>query len=164
MLTLTRKADYALISLTHMARGQGECCSAREIAERYNMPLPLLMNVLKRLARRGLTESVRGPRGGYRLALPADEIRLSDMIQAVEGPIQLTRCSPTHDEKGLGGEQRSRPSCDVGEACPVRKSIHLVHDRLIRFLDDVTLAEIAANASPQSDTPAKRETSKVASA
>ena len=93
MLTLTRKTDYALISLTHLAQNPGVCTSAREIAELYHMPLPLLMNVLKLLTGRGFVKSVRGPRGGYTLAQSAESISLSDTIRAVEGPIKLVRCA-----------------------------------------------------------------------
>ena len=67
MLSLTRKTDYALIALSHMAHDPEGCCSAREIATRYRVPLPLLMNILKLLTRRGFAKSARGPHGGYRL-------------------------------------------------------------------------------------------------
>ena len=73
MLAFTRKTDYALIALTHMAKHSEECNSAREIAGLYGIPLPLLMNILKQMAQRGLAQSVRGPRGGYRLAMPPEK-------------------------------------------------------------------------------------------
>ncbi len=56
MLTFSRKTDYALIALTHMAYDRDGCSSAREIAGHYGMPLPLLMNVLKQLAQAGLAQ------------------------------------------------------------------------------------------------------------
>lgn len=92
MLSFTRKTDYALISLAHMARGQGSCCSAREIATHYGMPMPLLMNILKVLNQHGITRSIRGPRGGYQLAKAPKDVTLHDIIVAVDGPVALTHC------------------------------------------------------------------------
>ena len=74
MLTLTRKTDYALIALTHLAQARERCICAREIAEKYGLPSALLMNLLKQLAQKGLVKSSRGPRGGYTLGAPPGQI------------------------------------------------------------------------------------------
>ena len=150
MLTLTRKTDYALIALTHLAQEPAGCSSAREIAERYQIPLPLLMNVLKLLTQRGLARSVRGPRGGYTLAEPAGGITLRSIVQAVEGPVHLVRCVPRREESGFVGGKKA---CELMAQCPVRSSIHKVHDRLIQFLDELTLADIV-NHHGDADQPA----------
>jgi Rrf2 family protein len=133
MLTLTRRTDYALIALVHLAQAPEACCSAREIASKYHLPLPLLMNLLKVLTQKGLAKSVRGPRGGYTLALPAEKISLHDIICAVEGPTQLVLCI----EQNKGDAE-----CGLVTSCPVHSPIHRVHDRLIQFLSGVSLAEI----------------------
>lgn len=148
MLTLTRKTDYALIALTHLAQESRCCSSAREIAERYGVPLPLLMNILKLLAQRGLARSSRGPRGGYALARSAAEITLHDVICAVEGPIQLVQCAEvaSADLDPAAGSARSG-ECELVSSCPVRSPIRRVHDRLIEFLNGVTLADMAGNGS-----------------
>ncbi len=147
MLTLTRKTEYALIALTHMA-GEGESCSsAREIASRYNMPVPLLMNVLKLLTQQGLAKSIRGPRGGYRLALPATEISLNDVIRAVEGPVHLVTCLD-HTRKIDPGSPAD--TCGMMPSCPVRSPIHRVHGRLVEFLKGVTLADVLESRPDQS--------------
>ena len=144
MLTLTRKTDYALIALTHLAQDVRGCSSAREIASQYQLPLPLLMNVLKELSQHGLIESVRGPRGGYTLAVSPEKVTLNDIIRAVEGPIHLVPCVPRRGGKGemLGGKDE----CERVPICPVRSSIHRVHHRLIQFLDDVSLADVVDNS------------------
>ncbi|GMV97770.1 MAG: Rrf2 family transcriptional regulator [Phycisphaerae bacterium] len=143
MLALTRKTDYALIALVHMAQDPEGCCSAREIATRYRVPLPLLMNILKLLTRRGLAKSARGPRGGYTLAVPAGEISLYDVIGAVEGPVQLVQCveykprqAPDDPLKVLG--------CDLVTVCPVHSPIQAIHGKLVEFLSGVTLADVVA--------------------
>jgi Rrf2 family protein len=143
MLTLTRKTDYALIALTHLAQAQDHCVCAREIAEKYGLPLPLLMNLLKQLAQRGLTRSVRGPRGGYVLGSPPSQITLHDVIVAVEGPVQLVQCVDGCSDEP---QAESEEPCDLESSCPVRSPIHRIHHRLVQFLATVTLAEIAENS------------------
>ncbi len=155
MLTLTRKTDYALIALTHLAHDGQNCCSAREIAKRYGLPLPLLMNLLKLLAQKGLTRSARGPRGGYTLAIPAGQISLDDIIRAVEGPIHLVQCiEHRHDDAEHGHSE-----CELVACCPVRSPVHRIHDRLVEFLKGVTLADIADNKAccKQDSTATARE-------
>ena len=69
MLRLSKKADYALMAMKHLAtRPDAPSASAREIAEQYDIPIELMAKVLQRLARRGLLTSHQGTRGGYRLA------------------------------------------------------------------------------------------------
>ncbi len=143
MLTLTRKTDYALIALSHLAWNPGRVVSAREIASKYKVPLALLMNLLKQCAAQGLVESVRGARGGYRLGKPAEKIALVELVEAIEGPLRLSSCRP-----GTGGNGRQDASpCQVGTCCPVRVAINKVHMRLQGLLADMTLADVVGMAS-----------------
>jgi Rrf2 family protein len=91
VFALTRKTDYALIAMTSMAKDHG-LVSARGLAIRLNLPLPVLRNVLKQLSQGGLINSSRGQHGGYQLARPADRITLVDLIEAIEGPLHLVMC------------------------------------------------------------------------
>jgi Rrf2 family protein len=143
MLAFSRKTDYALIALTHLARQSDDTHSAREIANRYGVPLPLLMNILKSLAQNGLTQSTRGPRGGYSLGRPASQINLHDIITAVDGPVQLVQCVDWYDHKQRG---KVKSGCEIMGKCPARPTVHLIHDRLVKFLEDVTLADVVQNA------------------
>ena len=147
MLTLTRKTEYGLIALTHMALGQGGVSSAREIAGRYGVPLALLMNVLKQLAQSGLIHSARGPTGGYSLTLPPEKISLLDIFRAIEGPVHLTYCSGLKDsDYGSNGEKKKR--CQIMGNCPVGASIRKVDGRLTEFLEKITLADIIECRTP----------------
>jgi Rrf2 family protein len=96
MLRLSKKADYALIAMRHLAGAQADgSVSAREIAESYGIPAELLAKVLQRLVRSRLLVSVQGTRGGYRLAGDARLLTVADVIQAIDGPVAVTACSPT---------------------------------------------------------------------
>src|SRR5436305_13218465 len=94
MLRLSKKADYALMAMKHLAlRGDRGASSAREIAELYDIPIELKAKVLQRLVRRGLLASHQGTRGGDQLGRQAVQISIADVIQAIEGPVTVTACS-----------------------------------------------------------------------
>src|SRR5438105_2697279 len=109
MLRLSKKADYALIAMKHLALRPDEAASsAREIAEQYDIPVELMAKVLQRLAREGLLASHQGTRGGYQLSRAPSAISVADVIQAVDGPLTVTACST--DEE----------NCDQYSKCSVR--------------------------------------------
>ncbi|PYR93336.1 MAG: hypothetical protein DMF84_10120 [Acidobacteria bacterium] len=92
MLRLSKKADYALMAMKHLAvRTDVASASAREIAEQYDIPIELMAKVLQQLARRGLLTSHQGTRGGYQLSKPTTAISVADIIQAIDGPLRAVR-------------------------------------------------------------------------
>ena len=142
MLRLSKKSDYALMAMRHLAlRGdRGASASAREISEAYDIPLELLAKVLQRLVRTKLLVSVQGTRGGYRLGRPATGISVADVIQAVDGPVTVTACSPNDH------------ACDQYTKCSIRDPLWKIKGRILEMLSTVTVAEMAreseAAASP----------------
>src|SRR4029450_13907162 len=94
MLRLSKKADYALMAMKHLAtRPDTASASAREIAEQYDIPIELMAKVLQRLAGRGLRTSHQGTRAGYRLGRASSLISVAEIIQAIDGPLTVTACS-----------------------------------------------------------------------
>ncbi len=142
MLSLTRKADYALVGLVDLARRAPEKASARQLAESSKVPLPMLMNILKELVTSGMVVSTRGVNGGYRLAKDPAEITLRELIQAVEGPINLTVCC-----SGTPQSEQRQP-CDLAGSCPTEAPIRKVNDIFRTFLDRVTLAHLLTDDVP----------------
>lgn len=138
VITLTRKTDYALAALTHLASQAATLTSAREIAERLSLPVPALMNILNQLGHGGLVVSARGPSGGYRLAKRAEEITLADVVEAVDGPVRLTRCSPEKEDVASRRCDR-QTGCTIRE--PLQKLDHIVRD----VFRKVTLDQIVSN-------------------
>jgi Rrf2 family protein len=130
MLKLTKKADYGLISLKHLAM-KGGSASAKEIADAYRIPLPLLAKVLQKLARGGFLRSEHGTYGGYRLARPAGHITALEVIRSIDGPIFLTSCF-------TGGE-----TCDQSTCCTVREPLRKVHDGIQNLLSSISIADMA---------------------
>lgn len=141
MLALTRKTDYAIVALTDLAALAPGRASARQIAERCQVPLPMLMNILKELLNKGLITSTRGTKGGYSLEKSPGEITLAELIQAVEGPVRLTACCEDQQE-------HVEKKCDLEETCPTRSPMQKVNALLYQFLSNVTLRDIATDQLP----------------
>ncbi len=137
MLSLTRKTDYALVALAYLGQRRtvgGDSVSAREIADRFDMPLPLLMNILKELAKARIVSSTRGAAGGYRLAMEPEHVTLLEVVTATEGPIRLAQC--------CSGLPIVGQECRVADDCPIRGPVRHLHDRLSEFMGRITLAEL----------------------
>jgi Rrf2 family protein len=141
MLRLSKKADYALIAMKHLAlRPDQAASSAREIAEQYDIPVELMAKVLQRLARRGLLTSHQGTRGGYRLAKAPSAMSVADIIQAIDGPLTVTACS-TESE-----------NCGQYSKCSVRDPLWRIKDRILAALATCSLQEVSAE--PPLEEPA----------
>ncbi len=138
MLRLSKKADYALMSMKHLAgrHETGGSSSAREIAESYEIPLELLAKVLQRLVRARLLVSVQGTRGGYRLGRAAATISVADVIQAVDGPVTVTACSPDDHR------------CEQYSKCSIRDPLWKIRGRILETLTTVTVADLTIDPPP----------------
>jgi len=142
MLRLSKKADYALMAVKHLAlRADTAAASAREIAEQYNIPVELMAKVLQRLARKGLLVSQQGTRGGYQLARPATVISVADVIQAVDGPLAVTACSTDED------------NCEQYSKCNIRDPLWKIKDRIFQALATCTVFEMATDTVPEPVMP-----------
>jgi Rrf2 family protein len=93
MLALSKKVDYALLSLAYLVEHRGRISSARAIAETHHLPMHQLMNVLKLMHTRGILCSERGVKGGYQICINLDELSLYELIEAVE-QADAERASP----------------------------------------------------------------------
>jgi Rrf2 family protein len=155
MFSLSKRVDYALIALAHLAERPGGVAPAREIAERYDLPLPLLMNILKELHQHGLVSSLRGTKGGYCLDINPWSVSLHDLIVMLEGPVQTTECVPLVESEKLSEDActcegdslvaqstEAACGCRVSRLCPVQAPLKALNDRLVQFLRQVRLSDI----------------------
>jgi Rrf2 family protein len=94
LLRLGKRAEYALIALAHLAQRPEAVASAREIAQSYRLPLPLMMKLLKSLHHQGMVKSVRGVRGGYQLQADLRAVSLEDLLQMLR-PAPVTMGNAT---------------------------------------------------------------------
>ena len=131
MFKLSKKADYGLIALRHLAlNNRHAAASAGDIAELYGISAPLMAKVLQKLAREGLLQARHGSSGGYILAKDPANITALEAISAIEGPVMITSCN-TH-----------RGECDHAEQCTVREPLRRVNDSILHVLGMVTISQM----------------------
>jgi Rrf2 family protein len=135
MTLLSRKADYALLILSHLHQKQAGG-TARAIAERFGLSRPFVANILKELCQTGFVASHRGVKGGYTLAKSAAEISVAGLLGAIDERFQLTVCS-SH------GHTEATP-CSVELSCPIKGPLDEIHARIMAVLAGVTLADLLA--------------------
>jgi len=133
MLRIRKITDYGIVLLTELARGApGEPHAARELSEAVALPMPVVSKTLKALARRGLLVSHRGARGGFSLAREPERIAVSEVIDALEGPVGLTECT-------IAGSE-----CQREAICGVREPWQRINGVIVQALRQVTVADLIA--------------------
>ena len=149
MLKLTKKADYGLIAVKHLAeKGPNGSSSAKEIAEAYRIPAEALAKILQKLAKAKLLVSHHGTNGGYALARDARRISALEVIRAIDGPLFITSCLP-HDTGG----------CEQSGCCTIREPLRQVNESIRALLDDIKIADMRGSRSRAvvTDSRASRE-------
>jgi Rrf2 family iron-sulfur cluster assembly transcriptional regulator len=133
-MQLSTKGRYAVMAMTELAGQQADrAVSLAAIAERQQISRPYLEQLFARLRRQGLVRSVRGPGGGYRLARPASELSVADVVTAVDEELRATRCT------GEG------PGCMPGGARCLTHDLWVETGRQLHaYLSGVTLADVVA--------------------
>jgi Rrf2 family protein len=144
VLSLTRKADYALVAMAELARQKSATLSARRLAELVHVPLPVLTNVLNQLVHHGLVASERGAHGGYRLVREAGRISLAEIIEAIDGQARLAQCCSQSGEVEAGAEAE----CTLEPTCQIKAPVKRVHQSLRQFLNQISLSQIAFDCQP----------------
>jgi len=141
LLKLTKKADYGLIALRHLATVPGATASAKDIADAYHLPVPLLAKVLQTLTRAHILQSVSGTNGGYRLARDAKRISALEVVRAIDGPVILTHCFTEH---GV---------CDQSDNCTVREPLRKVHEAILELLERFKITDLADDGAVKLTPP-----------
>lgn len=139
MIRITKQTDYGIVLLTHLAAHGERLFNAPDLAAETRLPLPMVSKILKVLARDGLLESHRGVKGGYSLARMPEEISVSEIIAALEGPIALTECIEVHGD------------CSHESLCRVRANWQRINDAVRKALDGITLADMAQSGPAPGD-------------
>ena len=133
-MRLSTKGRYAVMAMADLAghAAQARPVALADIAERQEISLSYLEQLFAKLRRGGLVTSVRGPGGGYRLSRPSAEVRIADIIVAVDEPIAATRCK-TGSAKGCTKSGARCVTHDLWEE--LGQQIHV-------FLSSVSLADV----------------------
>jgi Rrf2 family protein len=131
MLRLTKKADYGLMAMKHLAEHADQgACSAKDIAEEYGIPQEALAKILQRLARAELLQSQHGTNGGYTLTRDPRVISAYEVIRAIDGPLFITSCITVRGE------------CDQSERCTIREPLRKVNQSIEDVLKSIALSDM----------------------
>ena len=141
MLKFNRKTEYALISLSYLAKRQSQQISAREINLAYKIPYPVLSKVLQKLNSSGLLVSVQGAKGGYRLARPLDEIKLMDVAELFEGSLGIVEC--IHEQE---------TPCFLNDVCNIKSVFVSLNDKIYDILSQLSLADLVPMTNTTDET------------
>jgi len=137
MIKLSKMTDYAVVLLVCMARQERVLLSASALSQQTNLPEPTVAKLLKIASKAGLVSSHRGAQGGYRLDRAIEDIRITEVIEAVDGPIALTTCLESTGEE-----------CAIQGCCQMNGRWAPVNAAIKSALQDVTLANMIQKARP----------------
>jgi len=131
LLKLTKKADYALMAMKHLAEHASEGSrSAKDVADAFGIPPEALAKILQRLAKAGLLQSHHGINGGYVLARAAHTISAFEVIEAIDGPLFITSCIT------------QRGNCDQTDRCNIREPLRKVNESIEAVLKRIKISHM----------------------
>ena len=137
MLSLSKRADYALLALSHLAVTQAAAperlVNTKEIAEQYEIPVELLAKLLQTLAKNGLVASHPGPTGGYKLLRAPAAISIGEVLAVIDGPLSILQCSNGHGD-----------TCKQFSHCTIRDPLAEIERRVKNLLLEITLEDVSA--------------------
>ncbi len=134
MFQLSKKVEYALIAMRHMAvSGSGTIVTTKEIADRYNLPYDLLAKVMQTLARKGFISSYQGVRGGYIFRHDPRTVKVSDIINAIEGKpnLSIIQC-----------ESETPNNCIIHSTCTIKTPLVKLQSSINTVLKDMSIMEM----------------------
>lgn len=139
MLRLTRRTEYALIAMRHMAQqAPGGLSTAADLAERYSLPRELLAKTLQHMVRLKYLEPAQGSKGGYRLKVGLAEISMVEFLTGLEGPVALVACA-------------DRGECAIFDTCIIKSPLLELNAKMRTFLKRISVADITGKGPVPAD-------------
>lgn len=149
-MKLTSYTNYAMRSLQLAALKSPNLVRVEDVARIHNLSRPHIMKVVHELGKAGYLETLRGRGGGFRLARPAHEIIVGDVVRITEGPLDVVECF-----------NREKNTCPLIGVCILSRKIQEATAAFMAVLDDLTIADISANKGQLMDRIAPLESPSV---
>lgn len=134
MFQLSKKVEYGLIAIRHMAScPQGQIVTAKEIADLYHLPPGLLAKVMQKLARKGYIASYQGVHGGYHLVRNPHTLKVSELINAIQGQpgVAIMQCAAERPE-----------NCIIHSTCTIKSPMVKLQNNINRVFEELTVMEM----------------------
>ena len=140
----SRSAEYAIRAFVYLADvPEGKYAMVKNIAEQSDIPTHFLAKILQQLARKGFLRSSKGPTGGFTLRRPADDISLLELVDSIDGLSEYERCPSGMTE------------CNDEAQCGMHESWKELRSRIMGYLEDTTIADVAAALEKKRESLAK---------
>ena len=149
-MKLTSYTNYAMRSLQLAALKSPDLVRVEDVARIHNLSRPHIMKIVHELGKAGYLETVRGRGGGFRLARPAHEIIVGEVVRITEGPLDVVECF-----------NREKNTCPLIGVCILSRKIQEATAAFMAVLDDLTIADISANKGQLMDRIAPLESPSV---
>jgi Rrf2 family protein len=135
-MRLTKQTNYAIRILMYCAANDGKLSQIPEIATAYNLSEAFLFKILKPIVKHGFAESIRGRNGGIRLAKPASDIKLSDVVRITEDNFAMADCF-----------ESDGTDCPLIDHCGLNSALREALNAFFAVLDKYTIQDIASSNS-----------------
>jgi len=138
-MKITQEADYGLRVVLHLCKiGYGERVEAKVVAAQEGIPLRFLLKLLRKLIQHGIVKSYRGVAGGYALDKTPENITLREVIEAIDGPISVNRCTVESN------------FCNINRtgSCIIHKAMRKIQRDLLKELEGITFKNLLEEALP----------------
>lgn len=133
MFKLSKKVEYGLIAVKHMAmEGEDAPCSAKEISNKYRIPYDLLSKILQKLKKEDILTSLQGTHGGYILSQKPEKLSLATIFNAIEGDKYILDC----------GQHDDPESCTIYETCILSSPLKKIQRQINSYFNSTKLSEI----------------------
>jgi Rrf2 family protein len=134
MLRISKKVEYAVLSLEYISSIKGELITAKELAEKLNIDFEFLSKVMQHLKNNHIIRSKKGKGGGYEVLMPLEEITLKEIIQAVENKdiIPIVDCL----------ENLAHDACLRAENCNLRNPFLQIQNKIMQIFEDITVHQL----------------------
>lgn len=133
MFKLSKKVEYALLSLQYLALRDGELATAKEISEQLNISFEFLSKTLQTLMKNGLIRSQQGIKGGYVLARGPEIITISHVVAALDSSPRVVECVNNDD----------RDDCNRAEDCTIKHPMLVIQKKIEAIFDSTTISELS---------------------
>lgn len=130
MVKFSKKLEYSLIALRHIAGGGEQLSTARDISSKYNIPHDLLAKILQKLKKENILISIQGINGGYKLNRDLGSIYLSDLFNVVDGSTAIVECAQTDENE-----------CFIGDNCTIKDPINKMQTEFENLLKTKKVAD-----------------------
>ena len=130
MFKFSKKVEYALISLNHINRNEScDPISVRQISDAYNIPYELLAKILQKLSKFNILDSIKGPKGGYKLKGKYNKLTLIEFIEILEGPFGVAGCLVDIE-------------CEQLSNCNIIKPLDKINSKIYQVFNDIKLNQL----------------------